>query len=362
MRNQALNENDKLELVPDLGYIPALDGLRAIAVILVLLTHAGFQLGDNGILGVDIFFALSGFLITTLLLEENYKRGAISLTGFYIRRTLRLFPALYTMLFVVLGYGFIYKSGDEQFALYMEVIASGLYISNISWLWGWGQVAWVSMLGHTWTLAVEEQFYLLWPLILFLSLKFRLLRALTLGLPSFIVIILILKLTGNLSSLTEALIHESIFIGCFAAIIRHESESVFKIPDYLVFFLMVFILIVGVFPVTWYMQLKEAGGRSIIAVITIIIIIAITNNQLSFTARLLSAPWLVWVGKISYALYLWHLPVFRVFRFHSDLPPAASFILKFIVSILLAGLSWVLIEKRATVLGRRISQKNIRFL
>src|SRR5688572_31370589 len=106
---------------PSLGYVPALDGLRAIAVILVMLTHANFQLGENGILGVDIFFALSGFLITTLLIEENFRRGHISLFGFYTRRAFRLFPALYIILVLILLYALVFTNGKEQITIIWEI-------------------------------------------------------------------------------------------------------------------------------------------------------------------------------------------------------------------------------------------------
>jgi peptidoglycan/LPS O-acetylase OafA/YrhL len=341
--------------LPALGYIPALDGLRAIAVILVMLTHANFQLGDNGILGVDMFFALSGFLITTLLLEENDRKLGISLKGFYVRRALRLFPALYTLLIVIFVYALYVKNEIEQKEIIQEVISSGLYLSNISWKWGWANKG--LLLGHTWSLAVEEQFYLIWPCFLILALHFKSLRLLTLALICFIITCWILKLSGNLSTLWSALLHESIFIGCLAAILRWQGKLSFNIPDYLIFGSLLLIVIVGIFPFPWYLDLYKQGGRSLLALVTVFIIVGLAGQPSGFTNKLLSQPLLVGIGKISYAIYLWHVPVFHWFKWHSTLPPSMSFILKFILTFLLAGLSWILVEKKATQFGRTISKR-----
>ena len=145
--------------VPNIGYNASLDGLRAVAVILVLMVHANFRLGLNGQLGVSVFFALSGFLISTLLLEEFQKFGDISFKGFYIRRTMRLFPALYLLLLFVLGYTYFFRTGIEQKMIYQDLMASALYVYNIAWYWGWCTKE--ILLYHTWSLGVEEQFYLL---------------------------------------------------------------------------------------------------------------------------------------------------------------------------------------------------------
>ena len=343
----------KPDQIPNLGYSPALDGLRAIAVILVMLTHANFQLGDNGVLGVDMFFALSGFLITTLLLEENNKRQGISLAAFYVRRGLRLFPALYITLAVALLYAFYVKDGVEQTKIIWEVASASLYLYNISWIWDWNG----PLLGHTWSLAVEEQFYLIWPWILIFALRFKALRLLALGLTGFIALSYVLKLTGNLSGLGRSLIHEAIFIGCLASILRWTGKLPFRIPDIIILGCLIFTVIVGVFPVTWYMELYKQGGGSLMALITAIIILGLVDQSSSLTSKLLGLPPLIGIGKISYALYLWHVPVFHWFKWHSTLPPSVSFILKFVITFLLAGLSWVLVEKKATRLGHTISKR-----
>lgn len=345
--------DSKLNSIPKLGYIPALDGLRAVAVMLVLLTHASFQLGDNGVLGVDIFFTLSGFLITTLLLEENEKFGNISLRAFYVRRFFRLFPALYTMLFFVLLYALAFRRGNDLNTIIGEITFSALYLNNISWMLGGGDI----LLGHTWSLAVEEQFYLLWPLTLLLGISFKSIRALIFGLVFFISACVILKLSGRMSGIAVSLIYESVFIGCLAALFRWQIGSKIIILDHLALLLILIVIIVGILPINWYMMIYNAGGRSLMGLITSLVILSIVNNRKGITSKLLSISPLVWVGKISYALYLWHVPVFRIFRYHSTLPPAISFILKFLVTFFLATLSWNLIERKSTILGRSISKR-----
>src|SRR5438128_1629254 len=145
-----------------LGYRPGLDGIRALAILLVLSFHSGLLGG--GFLGFYCFFVLSGFLITGLLFEEWDRRYWISLAGFYVRRMRRLFPAL---LLTIVGVGLVYFSvpGVEHGIGYWPTVASvALYSSN--WLAAFGgHHTWASLglLGHTWSLGIEEQFYLVWP-------------------------------------------------------------------------------------------------------------------------------------------------------------------------------------------------------
>ena len=143
-----------------LGYQPSLDGVRALAVGVVMGTHTdlpGFKRGGG--FGVDVFFVLSGFLITTLLLEERAETGRISLGSFYVRRALRLFPALLAVLAAVAFYAYAFADPQLRDDLLAEAAYAITYTTNFGWLHGLND-AW---LGHTWSLALEEQFYLLWP-------------------------------------------------------------------------------------------------------------------------------------------------------------------------------------------------------
>lgn len=337
-----------------LGYVPSLDGLRAVAIILVLLTHANFQLGHNGIIGVDIFFALSGFLITTLLLEEKDLTGKISIKGFYIRRAFRLYPALLVLLVFITLYGIYGVVEPNRSFVLLEALSAGLYLYNLSWLWGWGNNG-LLLLSHTWTLAVEEQFYLIWPWVAILFLNKRL-SYLATGLAIVILLVFTLKITNKMSLVGISVVHEAIFMGCLAAILRWRGSLGFNIPDYVILMVLGGVVVIGIFPFPWYFKLKEMGGRSIFAVLTLFIIITVINNPQYFASRILASPVLVWVGKISYSLYLWHVPIFKLFKYHSTFSPAASFVLKFIVTFIVAIISWILIERKATQFGRKLSR------
>jgi peptidoglycan/LPS O-acetylase OafA/YrhL len=137
-------------------YNPALDGLRGVAIIFVLADHSGLLTG--GLIGVDVFFVLSGYLITSILLNELRQTGEISLSNFYWRRSLRLFPALGVLVAFELLRSFVSPHGSD--------IREGALVA-IAYLQNWNNVfhfAPGGLMGHTWSLATEEQFYLLWPL------------------------------------------------------------------------------------------------------------------------------------------------------------------------------------------------------
>ncbi len=333
-----------------LGYLPALDGLRAVAVLMVMLLHAHFQFGKGGGIGVDLFFALSGFLITTLLLEEHSANNFISLLGFYIRRTFRLFPAVYFMLLVILLYASLYTVGITKENIHNEILASSLYVNNISYMWGVTPM----FLGHTWSLGVEEQFYLVWPLLLILALKYFSIDKLILALLVFIPLIWILK-SLHYFPILSGLIHESIFIGCLFALLRWESKIPIKIPNFISVMLFLLLLFIGLISKSIYHTFITYDLRFIGGFISIFIIIGMVENPKSLLNRLLSFRGIVYIGKISYALYLWHVPVFKWFLMYSALPSFISFVCKFLVTFILAILSLELIEKKSVLIGRRLS-------
>ena len=151
-----------------LGYRPELDGLRGLAVLSVMVFHSGLIAG--GWLGVDVFFALSGFLITSLLLEEYARTGRINLRYFYMRRALRLLPALVTLVAVLAVVLLATTSREYRIYLVLYVAAVLFYFAN--WVEPFGiPLAWG--FGHTWSLAIEEQFYVVWvAMFLLVAAKF----------------------------------------------------------------------------------------------------------------------------------------------------------------------------------------------
>ncbi len=150
-----------------MGYQPALDGLRALSVGIVILYHAGFSWMHGGFFGVEVFFVVSGFLITSLLIEEHDRFGGVSFRGFWTRRARRLLPALFAVLGAVAVWAAVAGSAEQQSQLRRDIPWSVFYVSN------WGQILGdvpyfagePALLRHLWSLAVEEQWYLLWPLV-----------------------------------------------------------------------------------------------------------------------------------------------------------------------------------------------------
>lgn len=345
--------NNSLQKNSSIGYVASLDGLRAFAVLLVMLLHANFKLGWSGGLGVSVFFALSGFLITTLLLEEFNKTNTISFKGFYIRRTMRLFPPLYAMLLLVFLYALFFRSGTDQTYIVQDVISASGYVYNICWAWGWGVKE--MLLYHTWSLGVEEQFYLIWPAILYVFLKKGWLNLLKYLLIFFIAAVWLLKSTGHFPGLASSIIKEAIFIGCLGALLRFTAQKEIFINNILIWLLFLIILVLGIAPI--HLQKHYNTVFNIVSIFSLLIILYVVQQKGGVLNSILSNRYVVFVGKISYSLYLWHLPVFRLFYYHSSLPPIISFAAKFIVSFILAIASWYLIEQRATALGRKWSKK-----
>ncbi len=163
---------------PTMGYQPALDGLRALSVAVVLLYHAGFSWMQGGFFGVEVFFVVSGFLITSLLLDEHDRDDRVSFRQFWKRRARRLFPALYAVLLVVAVWAALAGSAEQQSQFRRDVVWSIFYVNN------WGQILGdipyfagePPLLRHLWSLAVEEQWYLVWPLLFVALMRVRLPR------------------------------------------------------------------------------------------------------------------------------------------------------------------------------------------
>ena len=157
-----------------LPYLPALDGLRALAVIAVLFYHAGLRWMPGGFLGVEIFFTISGYLIASLLLAEWRETGRIVLKQFWLRRARRLLPALFTVIIAALAFSVLFLP-DEVASLRKDAAAAFAYSTNWYLIFShqsyFEAVGRPSLLRHLWSLAVEEQFYLLWPLIFVLTMR-----------------------------------------------------------------------------------------------------------------------------------------------------------------------------------------------
>jgi peptidoglycan/LPS O-acetylase OafA/YrhL len=280
-----------------LGYVPALDGLRGLAILLVVAFHyTGAPLG--GPYGVDLFFVLSGFLITTLILEEREARGCVSLVGFYMRRARRLFPALALMLAAYL----IYSAALGRDAL-ATVADHGLYFGNIYFVVTHSAD---NGLGHLWSLAEEEQFYLVWPvLLLFIARARRPIYWVTALLLCLMVYRGVLIVNGaSMTRLYRApdTHSEGLVLGASLAFLCQRGFVAGEWAGKLGIALVVVPVVAGIWSVG--LPVFELGAF-------FLIIAAISETEI---AGWLSAKPLVWIGTLSYSLYLWHLPVLWAFH------------------------------------------------
>ena len=166
-------ETSRSQQISRVPYLPGLDGLRALAVLAVIIYHANSKWLPGGYLGVEVFFVISGYLITLLLVAEEERTGAMSLREFWARRARRLLPALFTMLVLLIMWTSI-RERDSLGALRGDVVAGVLYGSNWFQVWvgaGYTAANDFAPLRHLWSLAVEEQFYVLWPIIMLIILR-----------------------------------------------------------------------------------------------------------------------------------------------------------------------------------------------
>ena len=158
-----------------LTYMPALDGIRAVSILGIMANHGGFAWADGGVISVNVFFVLSGFLITLLLMKEWTRSGTIRLRAFWARRARRLLPALFVLLGAIGLYALFFAPGGTQGPLRADGLSTLFYFGNWHEILAnqsyFAQVAAPSPLLHTWTLAIEEQFYLVWPIVVVCVLK-----------------------------------------------------------------------------------------------------------------------------------------------------------------------------------------------
>lgn len=278
-----------------LGYVPALDGLRGIAIALVVAFHyTGGSIPLGGGYGVDLFFVLSGFLITTLLLEERAATGRIRLRSFYLRRARRLLPALAALLCAYLIYNAIL--GRDALATVAEY---GLYVGNIYFV--------VSHkfdntgLGHLWSLAEEEQFYFVWPLLLLVLARTRRpvywIAALVVGLVAYRMALILDGASLHRMYRAPDTHSEGLLLGAGLAFLRRGGFTAGEWAGKLGLALVVPPVIVG----AWRIGLPvfELGAALLVAA-------AVGNTEV---ARGLSVRPLVWLGRLSYSLYLWHFAI-----------------------------------------------------
>jgi peptidoglycan/LPS O-acetylase OafA/YrhL len=308
-----------------LGHRPELDGLRGVFILLVLTAHGGIPFMQGGGLGVDGFFVLSGFLITCLLLQEWQQHGSISLRRFYIRRALRLLPALYALLVMVGLFTLIYIRGEGAVATGRGILLSFLYSTNLAPLFFSDYQIGLGLMSHAWSLALEEQFYFVWPLLLIALLSLRQAKVQLLVWTGVLVAaVLLLRgwlvisgAPGAREYLGINIRAEVLLIGCALGVLAAGGMI---LPSIRAARLTRCLAMVGigvltylVVDPTWLTTLSAYYLAPLLSGLcwaaTLGHLVVSPHGRL---ARLLSWRPLVQVGIVSYGIYLWHNPIFHL--------------------------------------------------
>jgi peptidoglycan/LPS O-acetylase OafA/YrhL len=352
-----------------LGHRPALDGLRAIFILLVLTGHAGVPFMQGAALGVDGFFVLSGFLITCLLLQEWQQHGSISLKRFYTRRALRLLPALYVVLAVVSLITIFSLKGEGAVATGRGVLLSFFYSTNfVTAIYPDYDIG-LGLMSHSWSLAVEEQFYLVWPILLIGLLSLRI-TGKKLAICTGLLILAsplwrFLLLSGGYSLAnfyvgmnTRA---DALLTGCTLGVLASmglvlPSERAARVTRWLLPLASIILAYLIVDP-GWLRSLS--GYYAVFPLVGLCAAVPILHLVVSPSGRLaqlLSWKPLVTLGVVSYGVYLWHNPVFLLFSTGSagwlNIPMQ---LVRLVITAVVVFLSYRYIEKPMLRLKERFS-------
>jgi peptidoglycan/LPS O-acetylase OafA/YrhL len=304
-----------------LAHLPALDGLRGLALLGVLFFHAQGAL-PGGYLGVDLFFVLSGFLITSLLLAEHEATKRIDLGAFWIRRARRLFPALLSLMPAIAIYAWVVAKPDELARLRSEALATLAYVANWRAVFAhesyWELFTSPSPLEHTWSLAIEEQFYVVWPLLVWLVLKRATRRSiLAMSVALAVASMIAMWFLSNAENTARAYMGTdtratAILSGAaLAAIVK--PGTTFDARAARILDVLGVIALIGL----GYAWLRLDGTSSFLyrggfwateACALVLVLCAMAGSR-SLVARALAFRPLAYIGTISYGLYLWHWPV-----------------------------------------------------
>lgn len=330
-------------------YRPEIDGLRAVAVIPVILCHAGIGLFSGGYIGVDIFFVISGYLITTIVMEEMHA-GKFNLGNFYERRARRILPALLIVIAACTPFAWFALSPSDIENFAFSIISVSLFSSNFFfWLDSdyFSRTAELKPLLHTWSLAVEEQYYFVFPLMLMACWKFGQTKIVALLIALF-VSSLALAQWGAYNSPTAAFYllpfrGWEILMGALSAFyLMTPSISVLPQLQNLTSSIGLFLILFAI--ITFNATTPMPSVYGLIPTVGTVLIIIFANKG-TFAHYLLTSRPAVLVGLISYSAYLWHQPIFAFARVTLPEPPNVIFMLLLSsLSLLLAAISWKTVE------------------
>jgi peptidoglycan/LPS O-acetylase OafA/YrhL len=355
--------------------MPALDGLRAAAVAAVLLYHGDVAWARAGYLGVDAFFVLSGFLITSLLLAEWHASRTIDLVRFWRRRARRLLPALFLVLGAVALFSVTWAPADILERLRGDAFATLGYVANWRFITSsdsyFAQFSSPSPLQHVWSLAIEEQFYLVWPPVFLVLLRVTrgsrgALLGITVGLAAGSALLMAMLFSPGTDPSrvyygtdTRA---QSLLIGAaLALVLERRRLGTTRARQTMLNTAAVAAAVVLVW--TWARTPEASdwlygGGLTLTAVLVAVVIVGVTSDAPGPLGRALSLRPLRWIGVISYGLYLWHWPVYVALTpGRTGLDGASLLTLRLACTVALAAASYYLVEapiRRGALRGRRV--------
>jgi len=343
-----------------LGYHASLDGARGLMTLGVLVAHIHYSLFPGSIVYMDTFFMMSAYLITALLLKDWVKYGRLRFWNFYTRRFLRLFPALALLLavFAVVATLFLDRKAEHWF----EIASAFFYFSN--WTRAFG-VDVPGYLGHTWSLSIEEQFYALWPWLLLLLLRrfgigtraalLLLAGAIAVsgwriwlayhGAPTW-------RMYNGFDTRADALL-----LGCMLAFVLQPEQSAARTALARHASWLVPAVTVIMFGFGMTMNFEDLRfyqyWQSICLVLSLLFCAGLIAGRGTIAHRFFEAPALVYLGKICYGLYLWHVPVFLIMRLNLKLSEAWEWTVGVALTLTLASLSHFFVEQKALRLRHR---------
>lgn len=347
------------ELFLTIRYRPEIDGLRTVAVLSVIIYHAEFELAGHSVLsggffGVDIFFVISGFLITSLIMSELNNTDQLSILNFYERRARRLLPALLLVMLASIAAAWHILLPSQLIDFSNSLIASLLFVSNFYWdmsLQEYGaESSLLKPFLHTWSLAVEEQYYLIFPLIM-LGIHRWQRKRLAIFLCAGMLISLVFAVwftTVNFHSsfyMLPSRFWELLAGGVLATMMyRHPASEYAALKNHVLPAVGLLLLLLSFVFVRYDAYLNHPGLVTIVPVLGTVLIMGFAHKE-DLVTRILASRLFVAIGLISYSLYLWHFPIFAFARNVSASLSISEKLLWIGVTFLLSILSYFLVEK-----------------
>jgi len=331
-------------------YRREIDGLRALAVIPVILAHAGIEIFSGGFIGVDVFFVISGYLITTIILDE-LEKGEFKIVNFYERRARRILPALFVVMLISTIIGYFLLMPDEYKNLGQSLVATSLFSNNIllSITSGyWDLASEFKPLLHTWSLGVEEQYYVFSPIFLLLAWKLNK-KIIPLMLWAFLIISLLfaawfVSISPDWAFYLLPTRAWELAVGGITVIFMRSRPNISQniLLSNIFSFLGFTAIIISVFV---FDKTTQSPSYPLLVPTLGAVLIIVFSQPKTLTYYVLSQKWVVFTGLISYSLYLWHQPIFAYLRSYSnEKPSGAEFLALIPIIFLLSYLTWKYIE------------------